>query len=230
MSCSKQSYKDQQVYDERIIDNYIPALHTSWLNEGITELTRKTFNIRYCQNSNRIIIPYRSINEYKKYIGIVGRTTCDMYKELGIPKYLAIKPFQKSATLYGFIENYNSIQKTSYVVIFEAEKSVLKRYSRLDGTALALGGHAISKKQIELVLGLNVDIVIAFDKDISIQDVRATCEKLWLYRKTYYIYDKWDLLGDKDSPADLDNQNYKFMLDNKVSYNESEHKKYLSGR
>lgn len=212
------------------MDKYIPALHTSWLSEGITELTRKTFNIRYCKESKRIIIPYRSINEYNKYIGIVGRTTCDMHKELGIPKYLAAKPFQKSYTLYGFIENYKSIKAASCVVLFEAEKSVLKRHSRLDGTALALGGHAISQKQIELILGLNVDVVIAFDKDISIQDVRGACEKFWLYRKTYYIYDKWDLLGKKDSPADLDNQNYKFMFDNKVIYDESEHKKYLSGR
>ncbi len=222
--------ENPKLYTDEILNNYAPILHIDWLHEGITETTRKLFNICYSSKDKRIIIPYRDLNNLEKYIGIVGRTIEPAYKELGIPKYLAIKPFPKSTTVYGYIENYASIQKSGTAVIFEAEKSVLKRHSKLDKSTLAIGGHEISNKQVKLILGLNVDIVVCFDKDIEINKIRETCEKFWLHRKTYYMFDKWNLLKLKESPADLKDELYKFMFNHKILYDKSEHQKYINER
>ncbi len=226
-SANSENYKS---YKNEILSDYVPVLHENWFHEGITETTRKLFNICYSSKNKRIIIPYRDLNDPEKYVGIIGRTTEPSYKELGIPKYLAIKPFSKSKAVYGYIENYTSIQKSGTVVIFESEKSVLKRHSRLDKSTLAIGGHEISNEQVKLILGLNVDVVICFDKDIEANKIRETCEKFWLHRKTYYMFDKWNLLKPKESPADLEDKLYKLMFKYKLHYDKSEHQKYTNER
>jgi hypothetical protein len=40
------------------------------------------------------------------------------------------------------------------------------------------------------------------------------------------MYDKWDILGKKDSPADLPNKLYNFMFKYKIKYDEKERKEY----
>lgn len=161
------------------------------------------------------------------YVGIVGRTTIPNYEELDIPKYFGIKPFSKSMNIYGLYENYQTIQEKGYTVILEAEKSVLKRYSRKDGTAVAIGSHTLSDEQVKILIGLNVDIVIAYDEGISINEIRKECEKFYGIRNVYYIYDKWGILNEKESPADKPNKQYEFMLKYKVKYDDSEHKELI---
>lgn len=46
--------------------------------------------------------------------------------------------------LFGLWENKDSIQEKGHVVVFEAEKSVLKRDSLNDPTGVAVSGHEIS--------------------------------------------------------------------------------------
>ena len=128
--------------------------------------------------------------------------------------------FSKTQTLYGYAENYKSIQEAGYAVVFESEKSVLKRHSRLDRTGLAVGGHNISDIQLKLLLGLNVDIVICFDNDVSETHMKKMCKKFFRYTNAYYMSDKWNLLGEKDSPADPPNKQYEFMFKYKIKFGE----------
>ena len=53
------------------------------------------------------------------------------------------------------------------------------------------------------------------------------CEKLCKGRNVYYTYDKWDLLGEKDSIADMSNKIFNFFIKHKVKYDAFEHKEYL---
>jgi len=41
------------------------------------------------------------------------------------------------------------------------------------------------------------------------------------------MYDRWGIIGDKDSPADARNQIYKFMVKYRTVYDDHEHKEYL---
>ncbi len=84
----------------------------------------------------------------------------------------------------------------------------LKRDSLNDPTGVAVSGHEISDEQAKILIGLNCEIIIAFDKDISIEHIRYCCEKFYGIRKVSYIWDKYDLLDKKDSPADAINKIY----------------------
>jgi DNA primase len=220
---------DIEIYDNTIIEEYEPVLFIDWVKEdGIMEFTRKKFNIGYSYKHKRIVIPVRYwAGEEDDYIGIIGRTTIKNFELFDIAKYYPLKPYSKSINLYGLQENYKSIQEAEYCVVLESEKNVLKRHSRLDETTVAIGSHNLSDEQVKILIGLNVAIIIAYDKDILLKHIRSECEKFYGIRNIYYIYDKYDLLNEKESPADKPNKIYEYLIKHKIKYDEKEHKEYL---
>ena len=220
---------DIEIYDNTIIEEYEPCLFIDWVKEdGIMEFTRKRFNIGYSYKHKRIVVPVRYwAGEEDDYIGIIGRTSIPNYDLLDIPKYYPLKPYPKGINLYGLQENYRSIQENNLIVIMESEKSVLKRHSRLDETVVAVGSHNLSDEQVKILIGVNCDLVLAYDKDISLKHIRSECERFYGIRNISYIYDKYDLLNEKDSPADAPNKIYNYLLKHRVIYDEREHKEYL---
>lgn len=212
--------------NEDILDDYIPIPYIDWYREGVMPWTCKKFGIAYSYKKKRVIIPMRYWMT-GELLGINSRTTVENYKELGIKKFYITPTYQKSLNLYGLYENYDSIQKAGYVVVYEAEKSVLKRDSKNDSTGVALSGHTISDEQVRILIGLNVDIIIAMDNDIRTDEVRFMCEKFLNIRNVYYIKDKWNLLGDKDSVADTSNKVFDFLMKYKIKYDAEEHREYL---
>lgn len=227
LSCNRRvvNVDDIHILDDKLIDDYIPMLHIDWLREGITEKTREKFDIAYSYKHKRVVIPMRYWLT-GELLGFNQRTTVENYEEFGIKKYFITPTYPKILNLYGLYENYNSIQKAGYVVVYEAEKSVLKRDSLNDATGVALSGHNLSDEQVRILIGLNVEIIIAFDKDISTEEVRHACEKFKNIRKVSYIKDKWDILSPKDSPADACNKDYQFLFDNRIVYDRNEQRKY----
>jgi DNA primase len=227
LKCNRRAINvaDIQVLEDKLIQDFVPMLHISWLKQGITERTRKKFGICYSYRYKRVVIPmkYWATGEL---LGFNQRTVVENYEEFDIKKYFLTPTYPKQLNLYGLYENYDSIQKAGYVVVYEAEKSVLKRDSLNDPTGVALSGHVLSDEQIRILIGLNVEIVIAFDKDISIDEMRHACEKFKNIRKVSYIYDFIDVLGEKDSPADARNKDFKFLFDNRVVYDKKEQALY----
>ena len=217
---------DIQVLDEDILDEYIPLLHIDWYRDGVMPWTRDKFGICYSYKQKRVILPLRYWLD-GSLLGTNARTTIENYKELSISKYFITPSYQKSLNLYGLYENYDSIQKAGYVVVAESERSVLKRDSLNDSTLVALQGHTMSHEQIRILIGLNVEVIIALDKDVNINEVRHMCEQFYQIRNVSYIYDKWDLLGEKDAPMDAKNKTYDFLFKYRIKYDEQEHKEYL---
>lgn len=221
---------DIELYNEEIIREYTPLLYIDWVKEGILPFTRDVFDIGYSADRKRITIPWRWwCGKSDDIVGVMGRTTIPCYEVLDIPKYFPLKAFPKSLHIYGLQENYETIQEKSYCIIYEAEKSVLKRHSRKDGTGIAIGSHDISDEQVRILIGLNVPIVVAWDKDVPLQHIRYTCSKFFGIRETYYICDKYDLLKEKDSPADANNKVFEYLLKYKIKYDKKEHFEYLKG-
>ena len=212
----KHDVGDIDIYDEGILMDFGDCIHKDYCDGRITEQVRKEFGLCYDFQRKRTVIPWRN---YKGVVGLSGRTSVPLYKELGINKFWAYNGgFKKSKCLYGYCENYAHIQKAGYVVVFEAEKSVLIRASLGDRTCVAIGGSNISDEQIGMILGLNVDIIVALDNDQPKENIKEICKKFSKYRNTYFIWDKWGLLGDKDSPADANNKTYNFLMKYKVKY------------
>lgn len=216
---------DIKVLEDKILNDYVPLLHYSWVKEGITERTRKKFGICYSYRYKRIIIPIRYWAT-GELVATNARTTVENWEEFNIKKYILTNGYNKQLNLYGLYENYDAIQKAGYVVVYESEKSVLKRSSLLDDTGVALSGHTLSDEQIRILIGLNVEVIIAFDNDISIEETRHACEKFKNIRKVSYIHDFMGILGSKDSPADARDKDYRFLFDNRIVYDRDEQRKY----
>lgn len=217
-----------QAIKEEAINDYVPLLYIDWLREGVMPWAAKKFGLAYSYKYHRVVIPIRYWLD-GTLVGFNQRTTVENYEELGIRKYFLTASYRKSLNLYGLWENREKIEDKRTVVICESEKSVLKRYSRNDGTCVALQGKKLSDEQRRIIIGLNVnEVIIALDNDVPIEEVRHICEQFYHIRNVSYVKDRWNLLGDKDAPADAENKVYNFLMKHRVRYDESEHQKYLS--
>ena len=218
---------DIKVLDEEILNDYIPMLHIDWYREGIMPWTREKFGLCYSYKHKRIIIPIRYWLT-GELIATNARTTVENWKEFDIKKYVLTSGYNKQLNLYGLYENYKDIQKAGYVTIYESEKSVLKRDSLCDSTGVALSGHTMSEEQVNILWGLNVEVIIAMDNDIREEEIWHMCEKFWRGRKVSYIKDDKNILSAKDSPADAKtNKDFQYLFDNRIVYDREQHKKYL---
>lgn len=209
---------DIDVYDEDILTDFGDCIYKDYGNGRITEKIRREFGLCYDFQRKRTVIPWRNDNGI---VGLSGRTSISLYKELDIPKFWSYQGFKKSKCVYGYCENYAYIQQAGYCVVYESEKSVLIRASLGDRTGLAIGGSNISDEQVGLILSLNCDVVIALDKDQPKEHIKEICSKFSKYRNTYYIWDKRDLLGEKDSPADANNKTFNFLMKYKIKYKDN---------
>lgn len=225
------SYDQQDIRYEDNID-MIPLVHIDFFREGIINKTIKKFKLGYSFSKKRTIIPMHYwLNG--KILGYNMRSSIKNCEEFGIRKYMISKGYQKSINIYGLWENKECIEQLHRVVVYEAEKSVLKRDSLGDSTGVALSGHSISNEQISILMSLNVnEIIIAMDKDVPLYDVLNMCEKFFKYRTVSFIYDKRNLLREKDSPADANMFNYQTLFEERIVYDKKWHllhKKILKG-
>lgn len=216
-----------KVLDETILHDFVPYIHISWIREGITQRTVDKFGLGYSYYQKRIIIPLRYWLT-GELLGTNARTTVENFDLFGIKKYFITPSYQKSINLFGLWEHSEDIQKLGYCIIYESEKNVLKRDSLLDFSGVALSGHTISEEQVKILIGLNVDIIISMDNDISIDEVRHMCSKFYGIRNVYYTWDKYGLLGKKDSITDKRNDIFNHFIKYKIKYDEKEHKEYLN--
>jgi DNA primase len=223
---NKLNVLDFEILDEEILNDFIPYIHISWFKEGVMPWTVKKFGLGYSYKQKRIIVPMRYWLT-GELLGTNARTTLENYELFDIKKYFITPSYPKSYNLFGLWEHKEDIQRLGYCTVFESEKSTLKRDSLNDFSGVSLSGHTISDEQIRILIGLNVDIIISLDKDIPIEEVRYMCSRFYGIRNVYYIYDKYDLLKSKDSPADVQNKIYEFLFKYKIKYNETEHNEYL---
>lgn len=223
------SYKDYEEEEIKYIERneYIPLVHIDFFREGIIKKTIKKFDLGYSYYRNRTIIPIKYWMN-GKLVGYNARSSVKNCEEFGIRKYMITKDYQKSMNLYGLWENKKEIEKKKIVIIFEAEKSVLKMDSLFQSYAVALQGHNISREQVKIILSLDVsEIVIAMDNDVDINEIRNMCDKFYGLRSISYIKDRNDMLGEKDSPIDKGWRIYKKLFKERINYNYKEHFEYL---
>lgn len=218
---------DIQYLNENVLNDFVPMIHIDLFREGIIKKTIDKFGLCYSYKHKRTIIPIKFWLD-GSLMGYNARTSIKDCEMLGIKKYFLTPGYQKQMNLYGLWENRESIEQAGYICVYEAEKSTLKRHSRNDETGVSLQGHSISQEQVRIILGLNIrEVIICMDNDIREEEIWDMCEHFYHIRKVSYIYDKWDLLGQKESAADKDDKVYQFLFKHRIEYDESHHKKYI---
>ncbi|MBU5462369.1 hypothetical protein [Lachnoclostridium sp. MSJ-17] len=218
----KIDYQSELANDIKWYFGCVSMLHESWFREGILPLTRSKFDIRYSYKKNRIVFPIRHYLT-GDIIAISGRTTVDYANDFDIPKYKTTAHYSKSQNVFGLYENYDSIIRSGFATIFEAEKSVFKRdtvgKATGDYTGVAIQGHFMSNEQAKILCDLNLnEYIVAMDKDVIFEEVEYICSKLYAYgaKKVTYIWDSDNLLDEKDSPADRGYKIYQQLFDNRI--------------
>lgn len=222
---SQNELKENKQFDERILDRFIPLVHNSLLEEGISPEVVKRFNILFDIERQRIIFPHYDWNKHQMIVGIKGRTVYSQQEIdiLGIPKYWNyIKGYRKMLNLYGYSETCRGIKENKRIILFEGEKSVLKEctYEGI-GSSVALGGHAISQSQSDFILSntsSDCEIILAFDKDVWTKKeegesyVKEIAGQFKPFRRVKAIVDKHNILGEKDSPIDKGYKVWQYLL------------------
>lgn len=188
--------------DESILDMYINIPNRLFLDEGISWETQKLFEVGYSIKDNCITIPIR--DDLGRLVGVKGRTTLD-YKKLGTSKYWFPVPAPKSQILYGLDKTYDYIKKEKRVYVFEGEKSVMKAWSWNMKNTVSIGGHELSEAQIMKLERLGVEIVIAFDSNIKVAEIKGEAKKFMIADKLFAIlpHKNKNVLGAKDAPVDF---------------------------
>ena len=183
-----------------------------WIKEGISEETLKDFDVRYDKFSNRIVYPIRNLNG--DIINIGGRTLDKNYKEKKLRKYTYFYQWGQLDIIYGLFENLNDIKNKGEIILFEGCKSVLKAHTwGIKNTGALLTSH-LNPRQLKLLIGLQIRVVFALDKDVDIREDKRIRE-LKRFVNVFYIEDADDLLDDKDSPVDKGEEVFIKLYENK---------------
>lgn len=200
-------------YNEKILSEYIIKPNKWFLEDNISVTTQKEFEIGFDLSDYRITIPIR--DELGNLVGVKGRTVLD-HEKLKIPKYVYLYPVAKTKILYGLYKSLPYILQEKKVIVFESEKSVMQSWSYGIKNCVAIGGLDISLTQVLKLEKLGVDIVLAYDKGVSTREIKEQARK-FLLSNVFALWDKDNMLRDKDSPSDNGKDVLKELL-NKYVY------------
>ncbi len=213
-----QQIVDLKVYDESILKNLPHPIIEPWEAEGIDRNVMSRHKIAYDPAAQGIVIPHYDMSG--NLIGIRERT---LVQELEIygkyrPAILNGKMYNHplSFNLYNLNNSKDNIKALKKAIIGEGEKFCMMyaSYFGLDNDiSVACCGSALIWYQVQLLLSLDVEeIIVAFDKqfkEIGDDEFKRWVKKLTdIYNKynkyvtVSFLFDKWNLLGYKDSPID----------------------------
>ena len=211
-------------YDISILDNYDKKPHIDLLTKDwILPEYAQMYNVVFDEESNRIIFPHFHYADKTKILALVGRTVNPAFKELKIPKYLTLVGvgYKKENNIYGLSHNMKYIKEEKKVIIFEAEKSVIKAHQVGYPYSVSIGCHDISMQQAKILLSLGVEeIILAFDKDVKLEHIKKYVDLFSSFVKVTIIYDAYDILDDKESPIDKGMKRFGILYRNRKSWSE----------
>ena len=192
------------ILSENIYNQYSAERILAWEKEGISPDIIKKYDIRMDKRGKRIIYPVRDVEG--NLINIKGRTIIKDFKALRIPKYINYYKVGTMDYLQGLDKKLDLVREKNEIIIFEGVKSCMKLDGWNNSPCVSSETASLTPEQIEIILKLHCDVVIAYDKDKTIEDI-AHCIK-WLSRFTnlYVITDHDNLLGgveDKLAPVDM---------------------------
>lgn len=206
--------KDESPIPETAFLQFVKKPVYNLFKEGVSYETQEYFEICFDVDGQRIVYPIRNGNG--DLISFKGRTVEKEYKTLGIAKFYAYYSYSSNLHLYGAWQNRLGLRMSDNIIVVEGEKSVLKAHSMGYNNVVSVGKKRISTQQFKQLLSYGKPIVVAFDKDVSYKELQYITREFKGVADVYVIIDKWNLLGEKDSPFDADKKTLDFLYDNMV--------------
>lgn len=222
------------LYNEDILKNLPLIPPKEWLEEGISIETMRRFGIKYYGPEHKIIIPHYNLQN--ELIGIRTRALAEedvvnfgKYTPLRLNGKFYSHPLSKN--LYGLNFNIKNINRFKKAIVFESEKAVMQYeslFGRENNIACATCGNSLSLYQIEILKKFtNIEeLVIAYDKDFqTLGDTEYKSNVRLLKRllnkdagvfNTSVLFDKYNLLGYKDSPIDKGKEVFEYLFQNRI--------------
>lgn len=149
--------------------------------------------------SDRLVYPIRNLDG--KIVNIGGRTLDPDWKAKGLRKYTYFYQWGSMEIIYGLADNMEEILRKREVILFEGCKSVLLADSwGIKNCGAVLTSH-LSAAQFKILAKLGCRVVFALDKEVRIREDH-NIQKLRNYVEVEYLWDKRDLLDEKDAPVD----------------------------
>lgn len=231
---ARKQYQHQElkkIDNDNILNSFYDFYYDGWLREGISRDTMRKFGIKFSVIDNQIIIPHRDVDN--DLVGIRARNLSQDKVDEG-KKYIPVYyngvsyKYPTGLNLYGLSINKETINKTHQIVLFEAEKSVLKMDSFYGaGNAVALNGTMLSEEQVKLINDLDVnEVIIAVDKEFDnagSEESKEYAKKIFsIFKKlksrynVSIIWDKENLLRRKDSPVDEGKEVFEKLIKNRM--------------
>lgn len=197
---NKKEITPNEELPEDIMDEYMPYLSHGWYEEGIPLNIQRLYDVRFDLESKRIVYPIR--NRFGKIVGVKGRLISEEDEQYE-PKYIYLHKCNISLEWFNLHFAIPYILKEKKVIIVEAEKSVMKLVANGIHNVLAISSSEISMVQVDIIkqLGLDIEIILCYDKGIGIDEIKKQAEK-FKGRNVYAMYDTDSLLEDKMAPID----------------------------
>ena len=183
---------------EKILSYYLQYANKMFEDDNITLEVQQEFEIGYDVSTGYLTIPIR--DEIGSLVGIKGRW---FGESDGVhPKYIYLERCNKSRILYGYFQNKEYIKNSNKLYIVESEKSVMQLAGLGIRNVVSTGGKTISKSQIELITRTGCTPILAYDHDVSEEELLSIANMFIDGMSVYAIIDKDNILKEKESPSD----------------------------
>lgn len=150
--------------NENILETYFPYWNRLFLNDGIDIFTQAEFEIGIDLDSRRITIPIR--DEIGTLVGVKGRLINK--DSSGDDKYIYLERCSKTKILYGLFKSMQYAKELDEIIIVESEKNMIYLWSKGIKNVVAIGGHSLSKTQVEKVIRIGIkSVVLCYDQDVA---------------------------------------------------------------
>lgn len=192
---------------EKILSYYDSCAVQPFIDDNISAEVQETMQIGYDQYSNRITIPIR--DEYGTLVGVKGRWFGAVPE--GWNKYTYLERCNKGQILYGLYRAIPYIKRYRKCYVVESEKGVMQGITMGVDNIVATSGSKITSTQIEMLSRLCVEVVFCFDKDISLSKLESIASKFPDGVKVSAMLDTLDVLSEKESPTDQEENFFKLL-------------------
>ena len=187
-----------------------------WEAEGISKASLERFQVAYDSFSDRLVYPIRNVNG--EIVNVGARTLDPDWKQKKLRKYSYMFSWEGGMnTVFGVAENRDEILRKKEIILFEGAKSVMIADSWGIRNCGALLTSHLSQFQLKILAKLGVRVVFALDKEVLIRD-DPNITKLKRYTTCEYLWDRDDLLDEKDSPVDKGVETFMKLYERRLRY------------